>query len=73
MKVKIKVLLYISVILLLYVAFYIINSNAPPTLKIVEAKYLPTESLEDLELEAELIVKAKKVSGENKVLVAKSL
>lgn len=68
MKVKNKVLLYISVVSLLYVAFYIFNSMTSPAIKKVEAKYLPTDSLADLELEAELIVKAMKVSGENKVL-----
>ena len=72
MKVNNKILLSISAVLLLYGAFYIFNSNTPPTIKTVEAKYLPTESLKDLELEAELIVKAMKVSEENKILVTES-
>ena len=72
MKVNNKILLFTSVVLLLYEAFYIINSNSPPTIKTVEAKYLPTESLEDLELESELIVKVMKVSEESKILVTKS-
>ena len=57
MKVKYKILLSFLVPLLFYDVFYLINSNAPPMIKTVEAKYLPTESLGDLEQEAELIVR----------------
>lgn len=41
-------------------------------MQIVEAKYLSVETLDDLELESELIVKAVKVDEENKVIVTKS-
>lgn len=72
MNSKNKVLLLFSATILLYSGFYIFNLNATPKIKTIEAKYLPTDSLEDLELESELIVKAIKIEEENKVIVTPS-
>ncbi|GEM_PF-4422294 len=57
---------------LAYGGFYLFNSISPPDIQTIQDKYLPTESLADLESEAELIVKATKVAEENKVFVATS-
>ncbi|KAA0964838.1 hypothetical protein FQ087_00455 [Sporosarcina sp. ANT_H38] len=72
MKLKSKIILLLATVLLLYGGLYILNYNAAPKVKLIDAKYLPTETLKDLELESELIVKAVKVDEDNKVIVTTS-
>lgn len=72
MNLKNKILLLFSATILLYSGFYIFNLNATPKIKTTGAKYSSTESLEDLESESELIVRAIKVEEENKIVVTPS-
>ena len=57
---------------LAYCGFYLFNSMSPPDIQTIQDKYLPTNSLADLESEAELIVRATKVAEKNKVFVTTS-
>ncbi|MFO1445229.1 hypothetical protein KDN24_18925 [Bacillus sp. Bva_UNVM-123] len=67
MKMGKKIMISSLSFLILYGGFYLYNVTAEPKTVYVKTKYISTESVEELESEAELIVKATKISENNEV------